>query len=211
SGGRSRIEIIPRDGEPRRFEFVRFEGRWFPAAWQASWQAELAAAREKLKTELAPAVLEQKKQSLLPALEAFEASLDRLAAAPDGQAFHDLLDRELLPLLSGAAAPPPGVADGSDGSLVPPASSSGSVIVEFGGPLDERTADAVAQALVGICDQPDGIVLPAADGGGTRLTVSPVGDVQAFARRIRFGRVTSIDPGRRTVTVELSESVRPER
>ena len=41
------------------------------------------------------------------------------------------------------------------------------------------------------------------DSGELRIAVSPVGDVQAFAERIDFARVVSVDEETRTVVVEL--------
>jgi hypothetical protein len=204
TGDRARVQVVLQNAEPREFEFIRVEGRWFPAAWQAVWETELAAAREKLRRELSAEVLAQKKQSLLPALDAWESALDRLAAESDAQAFYDLLDRELLPVLSGTA---PGTAEERPATRQPAAApaSGGTITVAFTTPLDERTSDAVAQALIGLCDHPDGIVLPVA-GRGTRLAVSPVSNVQAFARRIRFGRVTAVDVEQRLVMVELPPS-----
>jgi hypothetical protein len=203
TGDRARVQVVPRSGEPREFEFVRTEGRWFPAAWQAAWGPEIAAARDKLERELAPEVIAQKKQELLPVLAAWEASIDRLAGETRPQAFYELLDRELLPVRSGGGTEPQVNREPSE---APPAASSppgGTVTIEFSTRLDEHTADAVAQALLALCDSPDGIVLPVAGGPGTRLAVSPVSDVRRFSGRITFGRVTAVDPEQRRVGVEL--------
>jgi hypothetical protein len=43
-----------------------------------------------------------------------------------------------------------------------------------------------------------------ADGAAT-FVVSPVKDVAAFARSIRFGKVTQVDAAKRTITVDVPE------
>ena len=201
---RARVEVVPGQGEPRVFEMVRIEGRWFPAAWQASWDSEIAAARQKIEVELAPDVLTRKKRQVLPILTAFEQSVDRLAMAGDEPAFHDLLDREVLPAISAAGAVAPAASSGGAGEPSPePDGPRRSVMLQFAKPLDERTEEAVAQALIGLADRADAIVLPVSGGRGMGFEVSPVANVEAFARRIPFGRVTDVDAGRRTISVEL--------
>lgn len=206
-GDTARVRIAPIDGEAREFDFVRIDGHWFPAAWQETWGPAIESARARVEAALSNDALAAARQDLLPRLNALEASIDRLAAAGDRAEFHELLDRELLPVLAGGSTPPMAVA-GDDAernrpSVPPSGARNRSVFVQFESQLSPEAEDAVSAALLAAADGGDGIVFALPSAEGTRFEVSPVADPATFARRLTFGRVFSVDAEQRTIRMAV--------
>jgi hypothetical protein len=78
------------------------------------------------------------------------------------------------------------------------------VTVEFRGPVDAATEEAIYLALAAAVAG-DSDLLPATAESADALAVQagPVADVTAFSQRLRIGRIVSVDAERRRIVVEL--------
>lgn len=202
-------------GEPAEVAFVRIEGKWVSRSMAAGWKPAVASIRADLRARLAPDVLAANKVQVLAMLDSIDPLLTRLEQAQSPTEFQKALDETKL--IEGVLAllPPPAggdwpraevAADGPAGLEAAPgkAGSNGSrtvtVIVE--GDVPRETISQFADRLFDLDPRID-VAPPVAGAGPTRISVSPVADPAAFARRIDFAEVTAVDAAKRTITVRL--------
>jgi len=97
-----------------------------------------------------------------------------------------------------------------DLSAADPPPADASVTVLIAGRLADDAHDRVADALLElVTDERLALVEPARlEDGMTRIRVSPVPDIEAFASSIDFAEVTAVDAEGRTLTVKLKRSGR---
>jgi hypothetical protein len=77
------------------------------------------------------------------------------------------------------------------------------VTVEISGISDEGDREQVEETLKGMTDGSSHSIASSWSGDKMTVNLSPVGDVQAFSRKINFGEVTEVDG--RTVKVKFVE------
>ena len=77
------------------------------------------------------------------------------------------------------------------------------VTVEISGISDEADRESVQETLTGMTDGSNHFYTSSYSGDQMSISISPVSDVEAFAKKINFGNVTNVDVASRTVTVEF--------
>ena len=63
----------------------------------------------------------------------------------------------------------------------------------------------IEQILLSVDDSDQVNIVPMAEGETTIFKISPVADVEAFAKKIKFGKPAKVDAKKRSITVELDK------
>jgi hypothetical protein len=193
------VEIRPKNGEPRTFEFARVEGKWLPKSWAEGLLNDVRQAKARFDVELAPGVLAEKKKLVMPYLTDAQDVLDALQNAKTDEAFHAVMtERIIKPALL------PGASTGETAPVDLAAKAGDVVHVVVTRQLATAEIDRIADILLGGSDADRELTDDVAD-GKTVFVISPVKDVAAFAKTITIGKVTQVDLKTRTITVELPE------
>jgi hypothetical protein len=193
-------------------EFVRVEGKWIPKDLADGWIEQIGQTRARLSL-LSPENLGEMKPQILSLLTAVEGVLDRLAAARNHDEFRAALgeaDVQLAPfkLLVAAWLGGTSDADAMGPAETQPEDSRGDEPIEFAtvvvtGMLDDDAQDALRARLQALADDRNQAECEfTGDDESTTFKVGPVGDIEEFAKRLTFLKVTSIDPKTRTITAE---------
>lgn len=191
SGDRAAVRVR-RQGEAEGHELatVRVDGVWVPATVAERWQAMFPAAGSAEETGRAPD------------LAAFAEQLDSVTAAlaeVSTQAGFDALAGQAATLLLATAAEA-----GQAPRAVRPEEF---VTVEILGRLTDEQKDRIVWELASRTDAPPSGLADAvdlADGGGVAVTVGPVSDVAAFAKRLTGLKVERVDADKKTVTARYT-------
>ena len=77
------------------------------------------------------------------------------------------------------------------------------VTVEITGVNDEEVRDEIRETLQGMAEGSSHVMTSSSSGDKMTVKISPVGDVEAFSRKINFGEVTEVDG--RTIKVQFVE------
>ncbi len=202
---------IEEPGEPANDrEFVRVEGKWIPRDLRDEWIERIGESKARLSL-LSPDNLTGMKPQLLELLSAIDSVLDKLAAANSKSAFVAAMAQAEETLTPFKALVAGFVQSGPDEPVEEEASpesepvAAGEIVtVVVKGTLNDDAQDVVRDKLsaaVGenarpYCDL-------TGDEDSTTFKVGPAGDVVAFAKRLNFLKVTSVDAKRRTITAEL--------
>ena len=199
TGDAATVEIRPKNGEPRTFEFSRVEGQWLPKSWAEGLLDDVRQAKARFDVELAPGVLAEKKKLVMPFLDDAQQVLAALQNAKTDEAFHAVMTERIIKpaLLLGASA----------GGTAPVdlAAKPGDVVhIVVTRELTTAEIDRIADILLDGSGADRELTDDVAD-GKTVFVVSPVKDVAAFAKAITVGKVTQVDLETRTITVEVPE------
>jgi hypothetical protein len=219
--------FVPGEDTPAsEFHLIRAGRRWVPAGWVNAWNA-VRSAREKLKSHSAADLLGDAEQRR-HALDRAEAVLDEIDAANTPQQFAAAVNSAFGPsawnetaaiirTFAGATAAPtlaatePDETEPSDPPHDPPAApfpkttEADYVTVEFRGPIDAATEEVIYLALqAAVAGDSDLLPATAESAGGLAIQAGPVADVAAFSKRLRIGKVVSVDAEQRRIVVELS-------
>jgi hypothetical protein len=196
------------DQETTEREFVRVEGKWIPKAVAEGWIEQIGQAKARLSV-LSPDNLSEIKPRIVSLLAAVDGVLDRLAAARNHEEFRAGLEEADVqlgpykPLVAAWLAGSAGVTDADDTGDDEPAHEEpiefATVVVT--GTLDDDAQDALRARLNAVVDdraRADSEIT--GDDETTTIKVGPVSDIEAFAKRLDFLKVTSIDTKTRTIT-----------
>jgi hypothetical protein len=200
--GVATVRIEPDGGEPREFDFVRVEGKWLPKAWAAGFRDDIRRARARLDVELAKNVLARKKQLMMPFLENATEILNELQQAETEEEFHNVMTQRIIKPAMLIAESTAGAPQTATAPVDLKATPRGAVTIVVRRELDAATVDRIADALLddrGV----DRDLTDETSAGRTVFVVSPVKDVAAFAKTIRFGAVKQVDAEARTITVDV--------
>jgi hypothetical protein len=199
-----RIEVPDAAASDR--DFVRVEKRWIPKDLADNWYETIGEANARLSL-LSTDNLAATKPQFMGLLSAVDESLERLSAAKTQQQFLAVMkeaDEKLQPFqrivarMMGAAPEeePQAAAESSDEPIE-------MVTVVVKGKLGEAAQDNLRDRLNAVTDDHSRAVGEiTGDDETTTIRVGPVGDVEAFAGRLDFLKVTRVDPKGRTITAE---------
>ena len=149
--------------------------------------------------KITPESLAKKKEQTLKQLDGFDQFLGKLEEAKTAEEFN----MALMPMTAMI------MALNNMGGKMPDLEATGSdtVTIVIQTEIDDKTDEALADTLIALTDNPDlGLALSDVAEGKTKFEVSPVKDVDAFAKKIDFGKVVRIDAEKRQITVELKKS-----
>jgi hypothetical protein len=198
-------------GEPANDrEFVRVEGKWIPRDLRDEWIEKIGESKARLSL-LSPENLGGLKPQLLELLSAIDGVLDKLAAANSKSEFVAAMaqaEQALTPfkaLVAGIVQSGPDEPVEEETSPESEPVNAGEIVtVVVKGTLTDDAQDVLRDKLsaaVGenarpYCDL-------TGDENATTFKVGPAGDVMAFAKRLNFLKVTSVDAKGRTIMAEL--------
>ena len=193
-----KLEMAGELAKTKEVELVRVEGKWIHKTMADEWDASIAKARENL-AKITPESLAKKKEQTLKQLDGFDQFLGKLEEAKTAEEFN----MALMPMTAMI------MALNNMGGIMPDLEATGSdtVTIVIQTEIDDKTDEALADTLLALTDNPDlGLALSDVAEGKTKFEVSPVKDVDAFAKKIDFGKVVRIDAEKRQITVELKKS-----
>ncbi len=214
SKGDSATVELKSDNETLEREFVRVEGKWIPQDIADAWLDHIGNAKAKLSL-LAPDNLAETKPQILAMLTAADEVLDRLVAARNREEFRAGLeeaDVKLAPfktLVAGWLAGP--VSDEADTGPAPAEQPARDEPIEFvtvvvTGMLDDDAQDALRARLNAATDDRERAESEiTGDDETTTIKVGPVGDLEAFAQRLDFLKIDSVDVKTHTITAHAKK------
>ena len=186
-------------GEPieREWEFLRIEGKWVPADWAATWDGNIAAARQTLG-RIALETVAQSKPVVLRRLDEVNAVLGDLEQAQTAGEFQLLMAEKVVApvMLAVQATRSPAEVPSTD-----TASSAAEVVVR--GELTTELREEIQRKLGEAADAIVGV--PRVGDGEVRFQIVPVVDLDEYAQKLDFLRVVKVDRQKRVVTVEFAE------
>lgn len=203
-------------------KWVRVEGTWIPDAIATGWTKRLQAFRGSFGAgSFRKGLSAEQKMAALASFERLDHDLDLALKEEDPAEFQvKFTERFVVPAVSALAMlkpeeEPEGTGVTTAAAAEPaeaPSASPGkpavvsSAVVIVNGELTPQARDEWQKRLGDVSDTPEfAICIPTLQGTATRFEVNPVGDVNKFAKRITFARVSNVDPESRTVTLELAK------
>jgi hypothetical protein len=194
------------EGPVTEYRFVRVERKWIPEDMAMNWVESIGEARARLLL-LSPENLKDVKPRIMALLGAADDRLTSLLAAKNEKQFAAAIAeaeqavQQFAPLIAelagSTAGENPGQADPAADETVE------QVTVVVKGRLDEVAQDEIRERLSDAVDE--GRASQSEMTGDDEMTsyrVGPVADVDAFARRLGFLKVTRVDAKNRLVTAE---------
>jgi hypothetical protein len=182
--GRVVLAITPPGQEHANLvEFVSIDGRWIPRPMADAWRTTLDAWRIRLALGDREAQVKAR-----AAIAEFEASVDQMRAATTVEEFQAAAAPSLLTIYQTYKqwSQPPG----------PP----GGVSLTVRGHFDDDEQTRILADLEPLTDDPPRSVYTATAGPDAMvISLRPVADVEAFARRLSFAVDLQIDAANRTV------------
>ena len=229
-----RLRITLPGRKPVETTYVRLEEHWIPRNLAEGWQRQVQTLQKRLATQLKPAELASRKETVIRLGNRFGRVLDDLLAAKTQTEFDAIVRRnnaiaslrDAIALLQRTGKlvgvplpgdqPPTATTDGrpaSDGktsatdSKRPGTKGPDSVTIIIGARLNAKMEESLANALLDAVDDPDqGLMTPLIVRGNTsRTSVSPVHDIAVFARKVRFGTILRVDRQARTISIALPQ------
>jgi hypothetical protein len=190
TGDEAIVNLRAGNGEPTTLSLRRIDGRWVPATLADRWSEAFPPSQAA-----SPAEASQRLPRLAERLDDVAASLKTVTTQAD---FDALADRAATLLLAAAAK-----AEEGPRAVAP---EEFATVVVTGHMTDEQkdrlVLDAAAQA-----DSPASALADAADrqdGDGVVITVGPVADAEALAKRLPGIAVENIDREKKTVTARFT-------
>lgn len=169
------------------------------------WEKNVAEAHDAIARISSEETAAQKSQ-IMATLNMADQTLDKLEATQNAEEFNQLAFQLVLPIMAqvmSAGQPQPGLPTTTT-------TSDDTVVVTIKQELDDAGQESVLGTLEKLTDTPDESAYSAqAFDGETLIEISPVKDIDAFAKKIKFGKVLKVDPKTRTITVEMPKSDKP--
>jgi len=193
--------------EPREVAFKRIANKWVPAELNKEYMKATNQLGLFLNVMI-PAYFRANKEEILGQFDELDAALDQAAGAENledfNAAFVAVIERG-TDLFKPFTDPAQIMA----GARRKPAAPEAFVTVQILDELEESRRDAVGKQLLELVEDADNnLVTPSTEDGKTNFRVSPVDDIQAFAQRLSFATVGSIDEEQRLVVIELQPATR---
>ncbi|WP_417376512.1 hypothetical protein [Gimesia maris] len=214
-GETATIKIEAPGEAPQEVEMVKVEGKWIPRNLADNWQSKIETARNSVAQIKLEDVTARKTQAM-QGLNKFNETLSQLENAKTEQEFNAKLTQEVAPL---AAMAPMMLMLATQAAMQGPLSEMGATAGEAS-PVDPNQVVTIVieqkltsteqdpiieQILLSVDDSDQVNIVPMAEGETTIFKISPVADVEAFAKKIKFGKPAKVDAKKRSITVELDK------
>lgn len=208
SGESAKVKFSAPNEEPKEFDFIRVEGKWIPLNLANEWIENMGEANARL-VMLSPETFADEKPQYLAVLSNIGDKLDKLAAAKTQADFNMGVQEgvfALIPVIMALnGAPPPETDDASppgNGTPedAPPPTKEELATVVVKARLTEEEQDTLSRKLNAVTDvrgRWSGEIT--SDDESSFFKVGPVADIEAYAARIDFLTVTSIDTKNRVI------------
>ncbi|HAH49634.1 MAG TPA: hypothetical protein DCM07_33315 [Planctomycetaceae bacterium] len=214
-GDTATIKIEAPGEEPKEEEMVKVEGKWIPKNLADNWDTKMADVRKKL-ADLTPEQVTAQKEQTLAGIKQVNETLAKLENAKSEEEFNKTLSPILAPVAMLApmmmmqlgqqpmmGGPGPG---GPSLGENKPADPNQIVTIVIEKKLSNAEQDPIIeQILLSVDDSEQVNIVPMAEGETTIFKISPVTDVEAFAKKIKFGKPAKVDAKKRSITVELEK------
>ncbi|HBL46335.1 MAG TPA: hypothetical protein DDZ90_23410 [Planctomycetaceae bacterium] len=214
-GDTATIKIEAPGEEPKEEEMVKVEGKWIPKNLANNWDTKMADVRKKL-ADLTPEQVTAQKEQTLAGIKQVNETLAKLENAKSEEEFNKTLSPILAPVAMLApmmmmqlgqqpmmGGPGPG---GPSLGENKPADPNQIVTIVIEKKLSNAEQDPIIeQILLSVDDSEQVNIVPMAEGETTIFKISPVTDVEAFAKKIKFGKPAKVDAKKRSITVELEK------
>lgn len=214
-GETATIKIEAPGEEPKDEQMVKVEGKWIPKNLADNWDAKMADVRKKL-ADLTPEQVTAQKEQTLAGIKQVNETLAKLENAKSEEEFNKTLSPILAPVAMLApmmmmqlgqqpmmGGPGPG---GPSLGENKPADPNQIVTIVIEKKLSNAEQDPIIeQILLSVDDSEQVNIVPMAEGETTIFKISPVTDVEAFAKKIKFGKPAKVDTKKRSITVELEK------
>jgi hypothetical protein len=205
SGDKAKLTLTATGEEPKDVDFVRVEGKWVPQSMADSWDEMVRGEAFAWLSTLNPEFFAEKKPPYLAFLSAIETALDGLSAADTRDEFQATLKQSMetvWPLMAAmSGAQPAAGEDETPEPEAPAATEMVTVVVETG--LDDNAQNELREKLGAVTDDRERAATElTGDEDTTIFRVGPVSDIEAFAKKIDFLKVTNVDAKTRTITAE---------
>tara|TARA_R110002095_G_scaffold131203_3_gene113980 strand:- start:2122 stop:3372 length:1251 start_codon:yes stop_codon:yes gene_type:complete len=210
-GDTATIKIEAPGEEPKEELMVRVEEKWIPKNLADNWKSKMENARNQL-AQLTPEKVTAQKEQTLEGLAKVNGVLEQLEKAENEEQFNKTLNPIVAPVAMFAPmlmmqmsqsmmGAPAGPSLGEE-----PVDPNSIVTIVIAKKLSNEEQDPIIEQILLSADDSDQIrISPISEGETTIFKISPVGDVEAFAKKIKFGKTTKVDPETRSITVELDK------
>ena len=192
---------------------VKVEEKWIPKTLADKWKTQMEDAHKQL-AELTPEKVTAQKEQTLAGLKKTNEILAQLESAKTEEEFNKTLSPILAPvamlapmmmmqlggqpMMAGPGGPSLGDSNPVDPNTL--------VTIVIAKKLSSADQDPIIEELLQSADDSDNIsVVPTVEGETTIFEISPVADIEGFAKKIKFGKATKVDPKTRSITVELNK------
>ncbi|MFG0239947.1 MAG: hypothetical protein ACF8CY_02665, partial [Gimesia chilikensis] len=220
-GDQATIKIeVP--GETTKEEvMVKVEDKWIPQTLAKNWKSKIESAQQSLD-KLKPEDITSKKDQAMAGFKQLNATLAQLENAKTEKEFNEQFTNQVRPLaqmapmllmlgaaavmeqgFSDAAAARGGVMAGSPGEAKP-INPNTMISIVVNKKLTPGEQDPIIDEILQSANDTESLqVIPTVDGEITTFQVYPVEDIEAFSKKIKFGKPSKVDTDSRSITVEL--------
>lgn len=213
-GDTAKIKIEAPGEEPREQVMIKVEDKWIPDKLQSLWKRQLDQSRQEI-AQITPESMQASKQKVMPVLKSINEQLAILENAKTEAEFNQKLTPIIMPVamlgpmlqaqLGGAAMGTPmgSPMAGSPGEAKP-INPNTMISIVVNKKLTPGEQDPIIDEILQSANDTESLqVIPTVDGEITTFKVYPVEDIEAFSKKIKFGKPSKVDTDSRSITVEL--------
>ncbi|KAA0137312.1 hypothetical protein FYZ48_15125 [Gimesia chilikensis] len=213
-GDTAKIKIEAPGEEPREQVMIKVEDKWIPDKLQSLWKRQLDQSRQEI-AEITPESMQASKQKVMPVLKGINEQLAILENAKTEAEFNQKLTPIIMPVamlgpmlqaqLGGAAmGTPMGSPMAESPGEAKPINPNTMISIVVNKKLTPGEQDPIIDEILQSANDTESLqVIPTVDGEITTFKVYPVEDIEAFSKKIKFGKPSKVDPDSRSITVEL--------
>ncbi|MEQ8855404.1 hypothetical protein [Gimesia sp.] len=220
-GDQANVKIeVP--GEKTKEEvMVKVEDKWIPQTLAKNWKSKIDSAKQSLD-KLKPEDMAAQKTQAMAGFKQLNATLAQLENAKTEKEFNEQFTNQVRPLaqmapmllmlgaaavmeqgFSEAAAARGGAMAGSPGEAKP-INPNTMISIVVNKKLSPGEQDPIIDEILQSANDTESLqVIPTVDGEITTFKVYPVEDIEAFSKKIKFGKPSKVDTDSRSITVEL--------
>ncbi len=214
-GDTATIKIEAPGEESKEETMVKVEDKWIPKTLADNWQSRMDAASKQL-AELTPEKVTAQKEQTLTSIKKVNEVLVQLENAKNEEDFNKTLDPIVAPvamlgpmlMMQMGQSMMGGSQNQGAGSLgeATPVDPNTIVTIVIAKKLSNAEQDPIIEQLLKLAGASNNVRIdPISQGDVTVFRVTPVKDLEGFAKKITFGKATKVDAKSRTITVELKK------
>lgn len=220
-GDQATIKIEVPGEQTKEEVMVKVEDKWIPQTLAKNWKSKIESAQQSLD-KLKPEDMAAQKAQAMAGFKQLNATLAQLENAKTEKEFNEQFTNQVRPLaqmapmllmlgaaavmeqgFSDAAAARGGVMAGSPGEAKP-INPNTMISIVVNKKLTPGEQDPIIDEILQSANDTESLqVIPTVDGEITTFKVYPVEDIEAFSKKIKFGKPSKVDTDSRSITVEL--------
>lgn len=220
-GDQATIKIEVPGEQTKEEVMVKVEDKWIPQTLAKNWKSKIESAQQSLD-KLKPEDMAAQKAQAMAGFKQLNATLAQLENAKTEKEFNEQFTNQVRPLaqmapmllmlgaaavmeqgFSDAAAARGGVMTDSPGEAKP-INPNTMISIVVNKKLSPGEQDPIIDEILQSANDTESLqVIPTVDGEITTFKVYPVEDIEAFSKKIKFGKPSKVDTDSRSITVEL--------